>query len=317
MSLFECADMYAALAEVLADPPEWMALPGREWPLFELARALIPNSTGLTGLALIQAEELPLRQARYAALFSAAAGQPHYWLSESAFLTGCILGPHTFGVAKCYAEAGLQVNGSELPDSAWMELAFLGQLSAGSDGVAAEKLFLAQHAGRWLPELGSRLTRSGDPVYAAIGQLMSDWLCRFKAPSATARTFTGQLPMMQAETACTLCGFCAQRCPSAALFIQENAIQTALVFVAEQCTGCGKCIRVCDAACIRMQPADVRSPVPLLMVVSERVACYNCGQPMVSRAELDFVIRQIGHPTWLDYCSNCRVPAQMRTEGNG
>ncbi len=36
--------MYALLAELLAEPPEWMNLPGREWPLFDLLSQLAAES---------------------------------------------------------------------------------------------------------------------------------------------------------------------------------------------------------------------------------------------------------------------------------
>ena len=152
MPLSERADMYTALAEAMAEPPQWMCLPGREWPLFDLAVQLLPNSAALPVMALIQEELLTARMARYTNLSSGQAGQPHFWLYESAFLTGRILGQSTFDVAKCYSQAGLEVDGSELPDGAAPELAFLAFLACSDPG--AEKDFLKNHAARWLPALG-------------------------------------------------------------------------------------------------------------------------------------------------------------------
>jgi len=40
---------------------------------------------------------------------------------------------------------------------------------------------------------------------------------------------------------------------------------------------------------------------------SPRARCSRCGQPTVSRAELDFVVSQVGHPAWLDLCQECRA----------
>jgi ferredoxin len=248
-------------------------------------------------------------------------------LYESAFLTGRILGEATFAVAKCYSLAGLQVEGSELPDGAAPELAFLAHLARHDP--AAEKEFLKQHAALWLPALGQALAHGPDPVYAAIGQLLSDWIKRAVTPPTPAinaqNTRAGRIPVLANVDACTLCGFCAQRCPTAALFIRETVNQcspdvesgmTSLVLLASRCTGCGRCAAVCDTSLLSMQPAAESTPSqPVTLRTSERVPCKACGQPMVSRAELDFVIQQIGHPAWLDYCPACRVPAYTRNGG--
>ncbi|MEI7846267.1 MAG: molecular chaperone TorD family protein [Chloroflexota bacterium] len=317
-SLSERADLYTALAESLAEPEPWLCLPGREWPLFELASRYLPNSIAVPGMALIQAENLLARQERYAALSSGQSGQPRFWLYESAFLTGRILGEATFAVAKCYSQAGLQVDGSELPDGAALELAFLAHLA--QNNPAAEKDFLKSHAVLWLPALGQSLARGADPVYAAIGQLLSDWITNVVTlVSAAEMVRPGvRIPVLDNAPACTLCGFCAQRCPTRALAIHETSFETALVLLASRCTGCGRCAAVCDTRLLTMEPVPVEALVgskPQALRVSERVACKGCGQPMVSHAEMDYVIHQIGHPDWLDYCPACRVPAYMRTGG--
>ena len=61
-------------------------------------------------------------------------------------------------------------------------------------------------------------------------------------------------------------------------------------------------------------PVQLSAP-PAALRISKRVACVKCGKPMVSQAEMDFVISKIGHPGWLDYCEECRVPAQIRAGG--
>ena len=124
------ADVYALLAELLAEPPEWMTLPGREWPLFDLLTQLAAESEAarhhLDLLAGIPSEGIDQHRQRYAALF--ASGRPRFWLYESAALTGKILGPQTFEMARLYRAAGLEAAGAELPDHISLELAFLSYL---------------------------------------------------------------------------------------------------------------------------------------------------------------------------------------------
>jgi TorA maturation chaperone TorD/NAD-dependent dihydropyrimidine dehydrogenase PreA subunit len=324
------ADLYSALAEALSDPPEWMAGPGREWPLFAIATRLASDTRCLEMLADIRAEPLAGRRKRYATLF-VGSGRPRFWLYESAFLTGRILGPETFAVEKLYRAAGLDTLGAELPDHASMELAFLAHLAENVEttGPVAftdmERRFIEAHAGRWLPQLGRALAQSGDEVYAPIGQLLADWLeeagrkqkAGGRKQSADCRPPAAFcLPHIPQAESCTLCGFCVQVCPTRALAIRETSAETALVLNAGACVSCGKCERVCEMRALRLSPhPPALSPVrngaeqergSVVLRRSPRAVCPACGQPTISRAELDFVAAQIGYPAWLEYCGDCR-----------
>ncbi len=333
------ADLYHALAEALSEPPAWMAAPGREWPLFEIATRLAPDARCLSALAAIRAEPLAGRRKRYAALF-VGSGRPQFWLYESAFLTGRILGPETFAVEKLYRAAGLDTIGAELPDHASMELAFLAHLAAAGQ-TDDERLFAKNHADRWLPQLGRALAHSGDEVYAPIGQLLADWLEEAKCGMMNAREACGmratraecgmrsagtdssfiihhakrsfriqKLPLIPQAESCSLCGFCVQVCPTRALAVRETSGETKLVLNDGACNGCGKCERICQSRALKME-RDLRglaqrSDGLTVLRESPRARCGACGAPTVSRAELEFVAAQIGHPAWLDYCLDCR-----------
>lgn len=319
--------VYHALAEALAEPPDWLALPGRAWPLFESAQRLAPESEAarrtVEAIAGIRAEAHAARRARYHALF-VGPGRPRFWLYESAHRSGRLLGPETFAVERLYRAAGLEVASSELPDHASPELAFLAYL-AEQAADRSERWFIEQHAGRWLPELGRALARSGDEVYAPIGQVLAEWLdersgsrAAWEAGHVTphASRFT-RLPAIPQPASCTLCGFCAQVCPTRALAIRESASETVLALNAAACVGCGKCERTCEAHALEMKQVP-KEPQPSagswkVLRQSPRAICRGCGAPMVSRAELDFVAAQIGQPLWLDYCAECR-PVLMETQ---
>lgn len=319
------ADLYHALAEALASkgPPDWLARAGREWPLFEIAAHLAPTSQAarrtLESLGAVPASSLPTLQARFASLF-AGPGRPRFWLYESAWLNGRLLGPETFAVEKLYRLAGLAMPraNAELADHASLELAFLAHLSAVEQDAAmpAERQFIEQHAGRWLPGLGRALAGSGDEVYAPIGQLLANWLTERAggntgAPAAhQIHSSLSRLPVVPHPETCTLCGFCVQVCPVRALAIRESATETALALNAAACVGCGKCERICKTHALEMKHVP-EEPKPSAgswnaLRQSPRVTCHACGEPMVSRAELDFVAAQIGRPAWLDYCLECR-----------
>src|SRR3989304_6750995 len=85
----------------------------------------------------------------------------------------------------CPTRSNLSTNppGAGLPVHASLESAFLAHLADVEQvanpstslraGLSYEQQFIKQHAGRWLPELGRTLARSGDEVYGPIGQLLA------------------------------------------------------------------------------------------------------------------------------------------------
>jgi TorA maturation chaperone TorD/ferredoxin-like protein FixX len=325
------ADLYHALAEAFADPPQWLTLAGREWCLYEIASntECLKDTQCLEKIANIPAESYAQRLARYTSLF-VGTGRPRFWLYESASLNR-LLGPETFAVAKLYRAAGLETIGAELPDHISNELAFLAHLARlGQDEILPdEKKFIEDHAGRWLPRLGRALTGSGDEVYAPIGQLLADWMEEIARQCGAHKAECGRativhhssfhipkLPTIHQADRCSLCGFCAQVCPTHALLIRETRNETALVLKEAACIRCGKCERICETRALTMQPAfdSNSSGGAITLRQSLRVECRGCGEPMVSQAEFDFVTTQIGHPTWLDYCLECRSLVMERSQ---
>ncbi|MDP1714362.1 MAG: molecular chaperone TorD family protein [Anaerolineales bacterium] len=135
------------LVETLSEPPDWMSLSGREWPLIDLLNQLSAESDTarhhLDLLAGIPSESYDQRLERYAALF--ASGRPRFWLYESAAKTGKILGAQAFEMAHLYRAAGLESAGPELPDHISLELAFLSHLASQAESLTYREI-LPHHA---------------------------------------------------------------------------------------------------------------------------------------------------------------------------
>ncbi len=314
------AEMYQTLAEALAEPADWLAMSGREWPLTQAAQALASESeaAGVAAptLAGIAAEPLSRRQSRYAALLG-GRDRPNLSPYESMQRYGSLLSPATHSVEQLYRVAGLTPDGAELPDHAAFELAFLGYLAARQTAEPAqaarwariERGFIRRHAGQWLPALGRALAESGDPVYGPIGQLLAGWLSEAaRPPRRRVAALARQQPAMLRAEACHLCGFCVQVCPTQALMIRESADQTALILTPSACTGCLKCEAICNVGALHMiATAETPAAAPRLLRRSPRVICPGCGQATVSQAEYDFVAAQIGPAPWLARCLPCRA----------
>lgn len=312
------AGLYALLAELLAEPPDWMDSSGREWPLFDLLTQLKAESDAarryLEILAGIPSEGLHQRRERYAALF--ASGRPNFWLYESAARTGKILGPQAFEMARLYRAAGLESEGAELPDHISLELAFLSYLAGQTDDLSYEQQFLEKH-GDWMIDLGRALKQSGDPVYAPIGQFLAVWLAERMTLSAQPVSVPCDavhnmlLPIILRADDCTLCGFCAQVCPTRALKVMQNTEGDFLSLSIAECIHCAKCERVCEFHAIVMS-----FPSPngrgerdegVILRQSPHARCQTCGKPIASQAEMDYIASQIGEAVWQHLCLDCRA----------
>jgi ferredoxin/nitrate reductase assembly molybdenum cofactor insertion protein NarJ len=314
------ARLYQSLAEVLAEPPEWFTRPGDQWPLFadvlEIAqgghRVASTMHHAARELAQIPSENLGARRARYEALFQ-GTNRPHLWLYESMVRDGRLAGPSTFSIASAYKAAGVVVSGTELPDHASVELAFLAYLSAQEANAAdsadqwrrARRLFISHHAGKWLPALGRSLAQTQDTVYSPIGRLLVNALLIIPRVIRPAPTLTNVLPNLSPPEMCNLCSFCVQVCPTRALTIRETDEVTSLQISDSACVGCRHCIRICPTRALEMARRQPDNHCRVLRA-SVRAHCLFCGQPMISQAELEAVSKELGDPAWLNYCPDCR-----------
>ena len=317
MSHSDRADLYALLAETLAEPPDWISLSGGEWPLFETLTSLASESEAarrhLDLLVGIPSEGLDHRRERYTALF--ASGRPHFWLYESAAKTGKILSPQTFEMARLYHAAGLEVGGAELPDHISLELSFLSHL-IGQDSISSYheilQQFLENH-GTWMIDLGRALKQSGDPVYAPLGQLLADWLTEQMTLSAQPVTAARDavrnilLPIVLRADDCTLCGFCAQVCPTRALKVMQNAEGNFLWLNTAECIHCTKCERICEFDVLKMSLPAPSAGETLILRQSPHARCQTCGKPIASQAEMNYIVSQIGEALWQHLCLDCRA----------
>jgi NAD-dependent dihydropyrimidine dehydrogenase PreA subunit/TorA maturation chaperone TorD len=316
------AELYSILAEAFSDPPEWLALPGCEWPLFSLANELgmsSPNARqAIEKIKAIAPELVRLRQERYQALFS-GPGRPRFWLHESLFRSGKLFGVETREVAGIYNSVGLAIDGAELPDHASIELAFLAFAANQQEGLSPqvqawaeiEQTFIRNHAGCWLPALGRELAAAGDEVYSPLGQLLVESFAIDRpAVKRSARLPNGLwVPVLVEKDQCSLCGFCVQVCPQRVLQIRENAAETVLLRSENVCSGCAKCVGICPAHVIKLgqlNTAAGNSKGRMVLRSSPRALCPKCGHPTVSQVELECVQGQIGNLPWVELCQECR-----------
>jgi len=127
-----------------------------------------------------------------------------------------------------------------------------------------------------------------------------------KRPPKRAAGAAHALPRIAQPEACNLCSFCVQTCPTNALTIREDEETTALQLMDALCLGCSKCVRICPTEVLHLEDtlADYSRQT---LRISPRTRCKNCGQPIVSQAEMEAVRAQIGEPEWLQYCLDCRA----------
>lgn len=308
------AEIYCVLAEALAEPcPGWLAASGRGWLLYgPVLNLAAQRENHLWREALLKIVEVhaageETRRREFLEALSPAM------LYECQHVNGRFPGPATFAVKKLYGQAGLEVEGAEMPDHASVELAFLAYLCeqearGGEQAIewrTARRLFIQNHAGKWLPHVARALLRSASPAWEAVGAVLLASLSIAARPSRSLKTWRVLTPNIDDVNDCTLCGFCAQVCPSQALRMREDEVYTELWLLPENCIGCRKCEQSCDSGALALTENADSSPHVLRR--SERANCPQCGAPTVSQAELAAVSARLGeHPSWLDYCLECR-----------
>jgi len=318
--------VYHALAEALAGP-----VPGVERLLQEAVKtgAQVLGSAACQKAALrlvgrpVAGQE-SLREC-YSRLLAQSGRQPAA-LYESLHRHGYLAGQITWEVEQRYRALGLAPVDGELPDHASVELGFLEHLAFAEAEAetaddshlstrlrAEQRAFLRDHAGVWLPEVGAALTTAGDLFYATVGRLLSGFL----AEELNGRQKRGsqpgaRLPFLQEPAACTLCGLCVGSCPLGALRVIESATETALTLDPSQCVGCARCARICPEEVLHLSAGTptVRATDCQVLRQSRRATCPDCGQPTVSRTELEAVFARLhADPVMqrrLSLCTECK-----------
>ena len=189
--------------------------------------------------------------------------------------------------------------------------------------------------------LGRALKQSGDPVYAPIGQLLADWLteqayhatCNYTLRvsevegtqhgldthtalrSVQGRTLLDHqtcntfLPIISNPDDCTLCGFCAQACPTRALKVMQNAEGDFLSLNIAECVHCAKCERICEFHALKMSLPAPSAEEAVILRQSPHARCRTCGKPIASQAEMNYIVSQIGEAAWQHLCLDCRAYA--------
>ncbi len=312
-------EVYTSLSEVFmpsvqAGLPEWIALPGREWPFYgaciRLANATQNSKLEQSAIALseVPISSLDSRLSEYENLF-VGEGSPPIWLYESHHVGGRIFGPISFSIHNIYKEAGLEIVGTELADHAGLELAFLAflvdkentEIEFRNEWKQARDLFTKNHAGRWLPEVGKQMSRSVYPGWSAIGLL----IISIFSSDVIQKDRLNIVPIIEEPDLCTLCGFCVQVCPTQALRIRENGKTAFLQLNPSLCTSCENCRNICPENVLSLR-TNLSTQAQVLLRESPLSKCSICGETTFSQAELDYTKRVIGNPDWLEYCTKCR-----------
>ncbi|MDZ7733164.1 MAG: 4Fe-4S binding protein [Acidimicrobiia bacterium] len=99
------------------------------------------------------------------------------------------------------------------------------------------------------------------------------------------------------DDACTLCGACAQACPTGALDLTGGQLTTRAI----DCIRCGTCTAACPESAVEVATATTSDLlVRRELVVDEVVPCASCGEPhlparLLDRAR-DVVARVVDRP---------------------
>lgn len=128
------------------------------------------------------------------------------------------------------------------------------------------------------------------------------------------------LPFGQPEfeaDACSLCGLCAEACPTNALRYSEDSTASRLRFSANGCIGCRLCSNACPEGALkiarRLQGSSLEG-APVVLKSADLRRCRQCGRGYAPEAMVSRVLSSLGERASavnLWYCPDCRMTTAM------
>lgn len=122
---------------------------------------------------------------------------------------------------------------------------------------------------------------------------------------------TGML-RLAGDSSCTLCGVCAEYCPSGALRLEEEGSRE-LRFSYGTCVGCGECLRRCPEKTLRMRKVldaeRLREQRHAVLAQEALIRCPECGDPFLTASMFRRISQGLPDTTAaavLRMCPDCR-----------
>lgn len=116
------------------------------------------------------------------------------------------------------------------------------------------------------------------------------------------------------HSTCTLCGLCAEACPTGALRLDASGPAARLLRTHADCKACAVCVGACPERALALTPgihaAHMRE-TDAELATAERGRCRSCGAELLPRALLESVAARARQKDALrdvlDYCPSCRL----------
>ncbi|MBI3988413.1 MAG: 4Fe-4S dicluster domain-containing protein [candidate division NC10 bacterium] len=129
----------------------------------------------------------------------------------------------------------------------------------------------------------------------------------------------GLVKVEEGEKACTLCGVCPDRCPTGALFLQENTQTSKLLFDHASCVACFSCVEACPEKVLTVEReldfGQIRNE-PTILAEDRITSCRRCGKPIAPSHMLQKVQPLFSpQPLDLEVCSFCRIFEGLKRSG--
>lgn len=127
---------------------------------------------------------------------------------------------------------------------------------------------------------------------------------------------------MQASR-CTLCGACAERCPSGALAFYEDDESSQLFFDHARCDACAACVQVCPEGALEIDRRLEFSRLwqPAVLAEDQMVRCLRCGAAIAPGRMLEKVQRSLDGAKASSgealgrYCPSCQMLRSLAAIG--
>lgn len=135
----------------------------------------------------------------------------------------------------------------------------------------------------------------------------------------------GFLTVQAAQSECTLCGACRDRCPTGAVALCEQGGVSRLLFDHSRCVACKACVKVCPEQVLQMEKVldFARLGATTVLAEDRMVSCRECGKEIAPLSMMRRVRQQLkmtkdsASATLLEFCPDCRIFGRLDLKREG
>ncbi len=180
-----------------------------------------------------------------------------------------------------------------------------------------------------LKRLGSNRMRNREPAQLSNAGnsllLLVKHLAKKSGVTNDLKVCNSNLPFWMIEIDahnCSVCGLCANSCPTNALSLKQEEARVKLTFNYSLCVACDICVRCCPTKAISYENVLDLAKIcadSITLIQDKLEKCETCGSFFSSQKQIELIVNRAGLKSeeyfllLSKYCPNCRLSAHQKS----